>query len=122
MRSNNNVELANLLLSMYLVTRTPGELLSTNDMKSSLYFESKTLHTFLASSGSSSIEIVQAGLLISLYEQGHGMVEAAQITTAVCMRIATKTKALHRENSPGIQNTEFGRLWWGLVTLDRCAH
>ncbi|KAK2630098.1 hypothetical protein QTJ16_000918 [Diplocarpon rosae] len=117
---DNNVELAGLLLCMFLVTRPPGNDSDVRDMQTALYYETKTLYTFLVSSGKSSIEIIQAGLLLGLYEIGHGITEASQITMAVCLRMAMKMKAVQfRNNSANIQNTEFGRLWWGIVTLDR---
>lgn len=119
---DDNVELSCLLLSMFLVTRPPGNNSSPREMQTKLYFETKTLHAFMLSSGRSAIEVIQAGLLISLYEVGHGMTEAAQITIAVASRMAMKMKAVqYRNSSRNIQNTEFGRLWWGIVTLDRYA-
>ncbi|KAH6719631.1 hypothetical protein BKA61DRAFT_569336 [Leptodontidium sp. MPI-SDFR-AT-0119] len=117
---DNNVELSCLLLSMFLVTRPPGNSSSLREMQTPLYFETKMLYSFIVSSGRSTIEVIQAGLLISLYEVGHGMTEAAQITLAICSRMAMKMKAVqYRNSSRNIQNTEFGRLWWGIVTLDR---
>lgn len=117
---DNNVELSSLLLAMFLVTRPPGNNSSMREMQTPLYYETKTLYSFIVSSGRSTIEVIQAGLLISLYEVGHGMTEAAQVTMAVCSRMAMKMKAVqYRNSSRNIQNTEFGRLWWGIVTLDR---
>lgn len=117
---DDNVELSSLLLSMFLVTRPPGNNSNLRDMQNPLYYETKTLYSFVFSSGRSTIEVIQAGLLIALYEVGHGMNEAAQITLAICSRMAMKMKAVkYRNSSRNIQNTEFGRLWWGIVTLDR---
>jgi hypothetical protein len=87
-------------------------------MQSSIYFEAKALNTALTGAGRSSIEVIQGALLISLYEQGHGMIEAAQLTMAVCSRMAMKMKA-EIEATTNVQNTEFGLLWWGIITLDR---
>lgn len=118
--ADNNVELASLLLAMFLVTRPPGQRSGAKEMQTPLYFDTKTLYAFLVTSGRSSIEIIQAGFLISLYEIGHGMTEAAQVTMIITSRLATKTKIRqYRNSSANISNTEFGRLWWGIVTLDR---
>jgi hypothetical protein len=118
--ADNNVELASLLLAMFLVTRPPGQRSGVKEMQTPLYFDTKTLYAFLVTSGRSSIEIIQAGFLISLYEIGHGMTEAAQVTMIITSRLATKTKIRqYRNSSANLSNTEFGRLWWGIVTLDR---
>jgi hypothetical protein len=116
--AENNPELSNLLLCMYLVTRQPGKSSGVKEMQTPVYFEAKTLLTTLTSSGNSSIEVIQAGLLLSLYEQGHGMIDVAQLTMSVCTRMAMKMKVALRA-APELQNTDFGRLWWGLVILDR---
>lgn len=117
---DNNVDLACLLLSMFLVTRPPGSNSGTKEMQTPLYFEAKTLYTLIVASGRSSTGIIQAGLLIGLYEIGHGIIEAAKVTMSVCSRMAMTMKVVYyRNSSANIQNTEFGRLWWGIVTLDR---
>jgi hypothetical protein len=116
--SDQNPELSNLLLCMYLVTRQPGDSSGMRDMQSPVYFEAKTLLAALTSSGNSAIEVIQAGILLSLYEQGHGMIDVAQLTMSVCTRMAMKMKVALRA-APEIQNTDFGRLWWGLIILDR---
>jgi len=103
---------------MYLATRQPGNPSGIKEMQTEVYFEAKTLLTTLTSSGSITIEVIQAGLLLSLYEQGHGMIDVAQLTMSVCTRMAMKMKVALRA-APELQNTDFGRLWWGLVILDR---
>lgn len=118
--TDNNVELASLLLAMFLVTRPPSPRSGAKEMQTPLYFDTKTLYAFLVNTGRSSIEIIQAGFLISLYEIGHGLTEAAQVTMIYTSRLATKTKIRqYRNSSANVSNTEFGRLWWGIVTLDR---
>jgi len=116
--SDFSLELANLLLCMYLVTRQPGTSSEIKEMQSPVYFEAKTLLTSLTSSGNTTIEVIQAGVLLSLYEQGHGMIDVAQLTMSVCTRMAMKMKVALRA-APELQNTDFGRLWWGLIVLDR---
>ncbi len=115
--SSQNADLASLLVSMLLITRPPGTS-SAATMQSTVYFQAKTLHLLVASSGRPSLEVLQAGLLIALYEIGHGNTEAAQLSMAGCTRMATRIKAAQKSTA-NIQNTDFGRLWWGVVTLDR---
>lgn len=91
-------------------------------MQSSTYFDAKSLHSALSTSGRSSIEVIQAGLLLAVYEQGHGMVEGAQVTMAGCSRLAIKMMGAERKlGVANIQDTEFGHLWWGVVIMDRYA-
>lgn len=113
-----DVGLSCLLLCMYLATQAPSAGDFGMEVQSTTYFQAKMLHTSLIAAGKSSRDIIQAGVLVSLYEQGHGMIEAAQLTIAVCTRMATKVKLSLRTES-NIQNTEFGRLWWGILILDR---
>jgi hypothetical protein len=112
-----NVELATLLLCMHLIVRTPD---AGRNMRDSTYFEAKSLVSSQISSGKTAIEIVQGGLLLCIYEQCHGMPQAAQITMAGCSRLALKMIGIQRKTGDcDIQNTELGRLWWGIVIFDR---
>jgi hypothetical protein len=112
-------DLAALLLCMYLITRIPGN--DRNDtMRTSIYLEAKSLHSTLASSGESCLKTTQAGLLLSLYEQGHGMLEAAQMTMAVTSRLGIRMLTDYRKlGLENVQDTELGHLWWGIVIMDR---
>lgn len=116
--TDRNNELACLLLCMYLVTQTPESGESATEMQTATYFQAKTLHSAFLSVGNCTLDIIQAGVLICLYEQGHGMIDAAQLTMAACIRMASKVKIALRSTTQ-IQNTEFGRLWWGILMLDR---
>lgn len=102
---------------MYLITRPPPT--ATGSPATMLYFEAKALQSALMGPGKPSIDVVKSGLLIAIYEQGHGMTEAAQITISVCSRIATKMLANGRSLlEKDIQNTELGRVWWAIVIVD----
>lgn len=118
-KAANTSELAILLLSMYLITRVH----TSNDrstMDTPLYREAKALHSMQASSGESGIETVQAGLLLCLYEHGHGMFEAAQLSMATTSRLGMRIlNANRRQGVEHIQDTEVGHLWWGIEILDK---
>ncbi|KAL3419849.1 fungal specific transcription factor [Phlyctema vagabunda] len=115
-----SAELAGLLISMALITQSPVQKTPDNPMNNTVYYKAKALFMALVSSGNPSLDIVQAGILVSLYEQGHGMRESARITIASCSRLAIKLNVLERrQQTPDVQDTEFGRSWWGLVILDR---
>ncbi|RDW77758.1 hypothetical protein BP6252_05811 [Coleophoma cylindrospora] len=113
-------ELAGLLLSMALVTRYPGKPGDNTPVQAPMYFEAKALYSALVSSGYSQLEVMQMGILISLYEQGQGMTENAKLTMSTCARLAIKLNIQQRKlQIANIQDSEFGRSWWGLVILDR---
>lgn len=89
-------------------------------MDSPVYREAKSLHSGQASSGESGIETVQAGLLLCLYEHGHGMFEAAQLSMATTARLGMRiVNAQRRLGVEHIQDTEVGHLWWGVEILDK---
>lgn len=114
----HDVELSSLLLSMYLITRSPTDELG--GARSLLYFQVKALHSALIFSGKASIDVVQAGVLITIYEQGHGMTEVAQMTLSTSSRIAIKMLGAQRSLvTEDIENTELGRVWWAIVMIDR---
>ena len=112
-----SVELATLLLCMYLIVRAPD---TGRNMQDSTYYDAKFLISMQMSSGKTAIDIVQGGLLLCVYEQCHGMPQAAQITMAGCSTLGLKMMMAERKTGDtGIQNTELGRLWWGIVIIDR---
>jgi hypothetical protein len=103
---------------MYLITRSPTDELG--GARSLLYFQVKALHSALIFSGKASIDVVQAGVLITIYEQGHGMTEVAQMTLSTSSRIAIKMLGAQRSLvTEDIENTELGRVWWAIVMIDR---
>lgn len=116
--TDRNNELSCLLLCMYLATQPPGSGDAITEMQTATYFQAKALHSAFVSAGNCALDIIQAGVLVCLYEQGHGMIDAAQLTMAACIRMATKVK-IALGSSTQVQNTEFGRLWWGILMLDR---
>lgn len=113
-----NNELACLILCMHLVTQSSDTSENVSEIQTILYFQAKTLYSAFTSTGNWAMDIIQAGVLISLYEQGHDMADAAQLTLAACVRSAIRVKASLRSGVT-VQNTEFGRLWWGILILDR---
>ncbi|TAQ90820.1 hypothetical protein B7494_g878 [Chlorociboria aeruginascens] len=96
---------SSLLLCMSLAGST------SNTVRSSIYTAAKALHSLLISSGNVSIEVVQAALLVCIYEQGHGIPESSQTTIAVCSRLGhTLINNCRKMGAKEIQNTEIGRL------------
>jgi hypothetical protein len=113
-------KLAVLLLAMHLVTHIPTQ---HGTMYTSTYFKTKSLlSSVVIASGDSSLEVVQASVLVTLYEAGHGMADAAQVSMAISSRIGHKLfSRKRRAEGVKVGETEEGRLWWSINILDRCS-
>ncbi|PYI01439.1 putative fungal-specific transcription factor [Aspergillus sclerotiicarbonarius CBS 121057] len=116
-------DIALLLLGLKLITTFPPVGLQTT--RTPLYHATK--HFYLEVEGSSvfSISVLQAGVLIALYELGHGIYPAAFLSVGACARYA---HALGIGAGPTVQTSrvltmveveERKRVWWAIVILDR---
>lgn len=112
-----------LFLTMRLITTTlPNELA---DARTPEYYAAKHFFLEIEASGTMSIHVLQAGLLLALYELGHAIYPSAYISIGVCTRYA---HALGINQGARIQASkvlsmveleENKRVWWGIVILDR---
>jgi len=119
-RTNPSSDSPLLLLCMYMIAKFPGDIVDMGQMRTSLYLQAKSLHSLHISVAKLSIELIQAGVLLCLYEQGHGMVDIAQMTIAATSRMGIKmTNAEKEAGTEDIQETELGRVWWSVVIMDR---
>ncbi len=109
--------LATLLLSIHLITQMPSHDAADSIMQTPIYFKAKALLNALLASGHTTLEMVQACTLLCLYECGHGMIGTANISMAVCARLGWNLIS-HHVLDTSVQDTEEGRLWWGIVILD----
>lgn len=85
----------------------------------------KQYHTSLERSGVMSLMILQAGVLITLYELGHGIYPEAYLSVAQCARYGTAlgvdtTIASGGPAARKLPNLEEARrVWWSILVLDR---
>ncbi|PLB46055.1 putative fungal-specific transcription factor [Aspergillus steynii IBT 23096] len=111
-----------LLLSLKLITTI---LPARSGPRSALYHAVKYFYLEVEGSSGISILVPQAGILIALYELGHGIYPAAFLSIGACARYAhalgvgvnrtvytTKVLTL-------VEAEERRRLWWAIVILDR---
>lgn len=110
-----SAEYSLLSLSMALITKFPDE-----GSFGSLYALLKTSIALVEASNIHSLGVVQARLLVALFEVGHGMNPAAFISLAAAARAAVAIGLNQNINNPYSKNSELGlRVWWGLAILDR---
>ena len=114
-----------LLLSLKLIITLPPT--SSRNPRTSLYHAIKHFYLEVEISNAFSIPVLQAGVLVGLYELGHAVYPAAFLTVGACARYAYALGI----NVCGSLNTkrvltlveveERRRVWWAIVILDRCV-
>jgi hypothetical protein len=113
-----------LSLSLALITTVPP-VKDTLETFTSLYILVKSSIGIVEAANINSLEIVQARLLVSLFEFGHGMPAtfisiAATVRAAVAIGLNQTIKKPCTDVSTPCSKLEEGlRVWWGIVVLDR---
>lgn len=116
-------DLTLLFLSLNLITSSPPH--DPQNPQTPLYRAVKHFLIEVEGSAAFSILVLQAGVLLALYELGHGIYPAAFLTIGSCVRYAhalgikTKTTASIRRVLTLVEVEERRRVWWALVILDR---
>ncbi|KAF3403264.1 hypothetical protein DPV78_003533, partial [Talaromyces pinophilus] len=112
-----------LLLCLKLITTFPPA--RPRDARTPSYYAAKNFYSDLEGKGPFSILILQAGVLLGLYEIGHGIYPAAFLTIGACARYAhalginvSKT-VKPRKVLTLVEAEERRRVWWAIVILDR---
>jgi hypothetical protein len=116
-------DIALLYLCMKLVQQIPPPHQSGH---SELYIVTKQFLDSLQTKGLLTLQIIQASLLVSVYELGHGIFPAAFMTIGHCARSGI-AMGLHNRLAPQLAGKprswvdweERQRVWWMVVILDR---
>lgn len=112
-----------LIVAMRVMTIFPVD--TGSDPKIPLYVAVKRFYAEAESLGVLSLPCLQAGVLISIYEFGHGIYPAAFFTIASCARYAAllgldAKQPLFQDNpSDWVQVEERRRVWWAILIVDR---
>ncbi len=114
---------------LYLCMRLAGERLpqALQNPQTSFYLSVKEYHFLVESAGILSIHLLQAGILLAVYEFGHAIFPAAYITIGRCARIAHAMGIHHNAGVPPMLGAatswteieERSRVWWAVFLLDR---
>lgn len=116
-----------LLLCMRLVASTPSDL-PGNGARTDIYLTAKQGFLNLEMAGVMSVECLEAGLLVSLYEINHAIYPSAFLSVGACTRYGQamgfgglNTLKLRRPYNRS-ELEESRRLWWAIILLDRYAN
>ena len=120
---NIQADTAFLLSCMKLLLHIPQRGSLPEDLP--LYRTVKVVSLQLEIAGLQSLTVIQGGILIAVYELGHGIYPAAYTTVAQCARKAISLGVHNREAPQFLQPwpewEEEIRVWWFVVMLDRYA-
>jgi len=90
--------------------------------RSPAYINAKHLWLEAEIAGNLSVTVLQAGLLIALYEIGHAIYPSAYLSVGACARYGMALgidKQLARDAEDWVEAEEKKRVWWAIVILDR---
>lgn len=120
-----DIRLALLLLCMKLVTTTPSY--QQDAITSLLYQAVRDLSARVESACLISLELIQANILLSMYEMAHGIYpagflsigRAARLCTIVGLHDRMRAPQLFKEPETWAMLEEERRTWWAVLILDR---
>ena len=119
-------DIALLFLAMKLVCSSIPEGMPAQTQQ---YQDAKSLYQYVEAQNGFSVQAIQAGLLIGLFEIGHSIWPAAYLTVGNIARLGYAS-GLHDFKAPQMlprcmtwtEQEERRRLWWGILVLDRFVH
>lgn len=119
-------DLTILLFCMRLISWSAAEHADGDKPRTRAYLAAKRLLVDAESAGLLTLQLLQAILLVSIYEIGHGIYPAAYITIGTCARYGTALgidkQKLSDSGNPSlteVEQEERRRVWWAIVILDR---
>lgn len=122
-------DLTILLFCMRLISWSAVEHADGDKPRTRAYLAAKRLLVDAESAGILSLQILQAIVLVSIYEIGHGIYPAAYVTIGTCARygiaLGIDKQTLSDNGSPSItevEQEERRRVWWAILILDRFVY
>ncbi|KAE9366738.1 hypothetical protein N431DRAFT_384656 [Stipitochalara longipes BDJ] len=114
-----------LLLCIRLITLSYPKTLDVHPAKAPAYLAAKKFYAEVEAAGIYNLQVLQAAILIALYELGHAIYPQAYLSIGTCARFAIAfgfdEKGL-RESiiaCDWIESEERKRAWWAVLILDR---
>jgi hypothetical protein len=114
-------DVALLLLSIFLAVQAPERgNPNTPFPQTTIYFAAKSLLSAIVGAGALSLEVVQASVMILLYESGQGMLNQARMSTAFCCRMGMRLLSKRQSNpTRTMDDVDDEKLWTCIMMLDR---
>lgn len=114
------LDYALLILAMDLVCWVP----ETKDPRTPAYLAAKSFYLDLEIQGFVSLRILQAGILIAIFEFGHAIFPSAAVSIEACARYGFTLGINWDAKFPKkpfswVDGEEQNRVWWAVVILDR---
>ncbi|KPM34772.1 hypothetical protein AK830_g11802 [Neonectria ditissima] len=123
--SCRQTELSLLAICMKLYCSPPPEY---SDGRTELYMIAKQFHFEVETAGLLSIHVLQAGIVIALYEIGQAVYPAAHLSVSACARYAAalgidklglNLMGYGNRSRSWTEIEEMRRVWWAVLMLDR---
>ena len=111
---------------MDLVLWAPGEDFRDREPRTEQYHAVKKIFFEVEQRGALSLQLLQAMLLLAIYEYAHAIYPSAYITIATCARYGL-ILGIDKQRQQEVEQTDFDleqqeerrRVWWAIVILDR---
>ena len=93
--------------------------------KSPAYLAAKRFYADVEAAGIYKLQVLQAGILLALYELGHAIYPQAYLSIGTCARFAIafgfdeKGTRVNNAACDWIEHEERKRAWWAILILDR---
>jgi hypothetical protein len=119
---NLRADYALLILCMDLITWIPSE--QGWNPRTPAYMAAKSFYLDLEIAGIVSIQLLQAGILIALFEFGHAVYPSAVVSIEACVRygyalgINWNRTSSTKPPFSWVDLEEQNRVWWAVVMLD----
>jgi hypothetical protein len=116
-------DVALLCLCMKLMTVRPSQW--EGKPQTDIYLGAKQYFVKLEVAGVFTIQVLQSGILIALYELGHGIYPSAYLSISSCVAyaFAMNLQSAVASNSTSqltwVEREERRRVWWAIIILER---
>ncbi|RDW62497.1 hypothetical protein BP5796_10799 [Coleophoma crateriformis] len=115
-----------LILCMDLISWLPGSQIQVP--RTTTYLAAKRYYLDLEVAGILSIQCLQAGMLIAIFELGHAIYPSAFLSVAACARYGSalgldwRTNLSRGDPLSWLDVEEQSRVWWAIALLDRVTN
>jgi hypothetical protein len=124
--STPGAEFPLLILAMKVLLWNPAKQPQGADPKSQAYLNAKHAILDAVTAGVLTLQLLQAQLLIAIYELGHAVYPAANLSIGACARYgvalgldASLRPESHKSSKDVLELEEKRRTWWMILILDR---